>query len=51
MTGAGKLVLQTAGERFVVNSKANPVAVFVHVNTAFVPERIMLNFGGTMAMT
>ena len=46
MTGTGKLVFQAAGERFVVDSKVNPITVFVHVNTTFVPERKMLNCGG-----
>src|ERR1039458_5063434 len=45
-TGNGELVVQTAGEtKFVVNSKVNPEAMFVHVTMTLVPERMMFSRG------
>ena len=45
MTGAGKLVLQAAGKRFVVNCKPNPVALVRHVKITFTPERFIVSCG------
>ena len=44
-TGVGELVLQAAPERFVVDCKLNPVAVFVHVKITLVPERMIAKTG------
>src|SRR5712671_3722812 len=45
-TGAGGLVIQTAGEtRFVVEIKVNPGALVGHVKTTFAPERKMASVG------
>src|SRR5580658_11369614 len=45
-TGAGKLVLRAAGERFVVDSKVNPTALVGHAKTTLAPERVMASCGG-----
>src|SRR5271168_5223918 len=44
-TGAGKLVLQTAGKRFVVDSKVNPAALVGHAKTMLAPQRVMASCG------
>src|ERR1035437_8420771 len=46
-TGAGELVIQTAGEtRFVVDCKVNPVSLVGHVKITLAPEGIMVSCGG-----
>src|SRR5450759_5168644 len=45
-TGAGELVIQTAGEtRFVVDCKVNPAALVGHVKITLAPERMMVSCG------
>ena len=46
-TGAGELVVQTAGEtRFVVDCKVNPAALVGHVKITLAPEGMMVSCGG-----
>ena len=46
-TGAGELVVQTAGEtRFVVDCKVNPAALVGHVKITYGPEGIIVSCGG-----
>src|SRR6266705_5153514 len=43
-TGAGKTVVQTAGEtRYVVDCKLNPAALVGHVKITFAPEGIIVS--------
>ena len=45
-TGAGELVIQTAGEtRFVVDCYVNPVALVGHVKITLAPEGIIVRCG------
>ena len=45
MTGAGALVVQTAGERFVVDCKVKPVALVGQVKRTFAPAGVMVSCG------
>jgi hypothetical protein len=45
-TGAGELVVQIADEaRFVVDCKANPMALAGHVKITFAPEVMIVSCG------
>ena len=47
-TGAGELVIQTAGEtRFVVDCKLNPAALVGQVKITFAPQGMIVSCGGT----
>ena len=51
-TGAGELVIQTAGEtRFVVDCRVNPVALVGHVKMTFAPEGNMVSVAAAGALT
>ena len=46
-TGTGNVLLQMDEVRLVANCRVNPVALVGHSTRTFVPEGMMVNFGGT----